>query len=358
MVTMTAKKSMKQISQQKDLHAKWERQSVRIIQTALAPLGVSPYDAVSIWIGLKSKPGIVLCSNQRADLDKIAVEVAQTTLDHDENRWISLQGHPWWAGQSPNQAQLIAMQQRLTSIRFRTFLVYASKQQENYQLHLALLHGIGQGELHNFFVEIPRQVKAFGGVLELPWDFSTTPTALPEYLYILGTFGQDLDIIDDNDVLDHCSIILLDEQFGDHWVPQQVPHINDHSTQTTLAICRNFNPYRAGNLFPMSHKKDAMRVLVDALLLFNKHRVKTNIGIITDAYLHLGHAWDAEGHGLFDLNKNRNIHIAGDYWLKQSLIPRIRRIVDHKPKLQKEGLQLLTENYPGAERLWRRLWPS
>ena len=100
-----------------------------------------------------------------------------------------------------------------------------------------------------------------------------------------------------------------------------------------------------------------MRVLADVLSLLNKHRVKSDLGIITDAYLYLGHAWDMGRRGLFDPHVDRNIHIAGDYWLKQSLIPRIRLIVDRRPKLQMEGLQLLSENYPRAERLWRRLWP-
>ena len=241
MVTMTEKQRNKSTSQHWNTYAQWERDAVRKLQAALTPFGLSAFDVVSIWIGLKSKPGLVLCSSQRTDLDKIAVEVAQTILDNDENRWISLQGHPWRAAQSPNQAQLIAMQQRLTSIRLRSFLARASEHRENHQIHLALLRKIGQAELRNFFVDIPRQINAFGGVFELPWDFTTIPTALPENIYLLGTLGQDLEIIDDNDVLDYSSVIFLDDQIGDHQVPHQVPHIIDHSTQKTLAV--SLNPF-------------------------------------------------------------------------------------------------------------------
>jgi hypothetical protein len=357
MIMVTKNQRSKSVSQRRNLYAQWERYSVRKLQAALTPFGVSPFEAISIWIGLKSKPGLLLYSNQRSNIDKIAVEVAETILDNDENRWISLQGHPWWAGQGPNQAQLIATQQRLTSIRLRSFLVKAAEQDENHRIHLAFLRKVGRAELRNFFVDIPRQVKAFGGVLELPWDLSSHPTALPENIYLLGTLGQDLDIIDDNEVLDYSSVIFLNDRMGDVRSPAQVPIIIDHSIQNTLTICRSFDPSRAGNLIPSSHKHDAMQVLANVLSLLNKHRVKSDLGIITDAYLYLGHAWDGEGQGLFDPHMNRNIRIAGDFWLKQCLIPRIRRIVDRKPKLQNEGLQLLKEYYPRAERLWRSLWP-
>jgi hypothetical protein len=356
MLAMIENNPSKSISDKRHLLAQWERSAVRKLQVALAVYGVSPINTVSIWIGLKSKPGVVLYPSYREDLDKIAVDVAATIMDQDNSRWISLQGHPWWANQGPNQSQLIAMQQRLTSIRLRSFLGRASEQEKKHHIALALFRKIGRAELRSFFIDIPRQLNKFGGVLELPWDFSDSPTSFPENLYLIGTLGQDLDVVGDSEVLDYCSIVSIDDLSDSYPSQYDTPQLIDHPIERTLTICRSFDPHRAGNRIPSSRKQDALRILVNVLSLLYKHNVKLDLGIINDAYLQLGHAWDIEGHGLFDSRIEENILIAADFWLMHSVIPRIYPVVNRIPNLKIEGLHFLTDKYPKAERLWRKLW--
>jgi hypothetical protein len=358
MIEVPEKSKSDRSSLQKQRLAQDQKPAVNALQSALAPFSVSPNEAVAIWIGLKSKPGIVFYNEERDDLNNIAIGIAETILDKDQQRWILLQGHPWWAEPSRNQAQLIGMQQRLTSMRLRSFLIEAAQKQRKDLVHFALLREVSRAELVTLFVNIPKQVKFLGGVLELPWKLTNLAANVPENVYIIATLGQDLEIIDDQRVLNNCVVIYLANHHSDLMAPPELSDVFQGSAGQILSSCRSFDPRHARSLLPTGQTHSSLQVLNEVLNLLRKHDIQPDPGLIKDALLYIGHAWDQKGQGLYDEHLEANIEIASDFWLFQSVIPRIWLKAKQNKWLQQDGIQLLAGRYPMSEQKWKSLFQS
>jgi hypothetical protein len=99
-------------------------------------------------------------------------------------------------------------------------------------------------------------------------------------------------------------------------------------------------------------------VLNEVLNLLRKHDIQPDPGLIKDALLYIGHAWDQKGQGLYDEHLEANIEIASDFWLFQSVIPRIWLKAKQNKWLQQDGIQLLAGRYPMSEQKWKSLFQT
>ncbi|NIS81092.1 MAG: hypothetical protein GTO14_12990 [Anaerolineales bacterium] len=334
-----------------------EQKAVHVFHSTLATLGVSRSEAVAIWIGLKSKPGMILRTLSHNLADRVAFRIAQTMLDKDSHRFILIQGHPWWAHPGPYQAQQITMQGRLTSVRLRAFLVNAAMNGNREFMHIILIQGIGRAELYSYFTLIPRQLHALGGVLDLPWDSATSPTAVHENVFMMATVRQRLGVIDQPNILDFCTILTLQDPCTSS-TSSELDRYFSSPLQHALSIHRAFNPFFARALIPAKHKSDALCVVGEALTLLDKNDVQPDPGLVKDAYMYLGHAWDLNHQGLFSKRVKTNVRLASDFWLTQSFIPRIWGEAKRRLPLQKDVERFFTDRYLKAEATWLHLLES
>lgn len=332
-----------------------ERAALQALYEALAPHNVSWGEAVSIWIGLKSKHGLILQTPHAISADQVALKIAQVILGKDAHQMIQLQGHPWWAVNTPNQAQLIMMQQRLTSLRLREFLLEAARNEEKEFMHFVLLRGIGRAELYTYFMDVPRQVRAFGGVLELPWDLAAKPTAVRENIFVIATEGQKLGLVSEREVLDFCLVLTLDGYMGT--LNQDDPKILDGVAQlpSVLSRARCLNPNKAKARIPSCGPTADLRIVGEVLKLLLKNDVKWEPGLARDAYLFMGHAWDRLQKGLFDMQVDENSRLAVEFWLRHSAIPRVWNIARERPSLRQDFRSLISGRFSVAEDAWLRI---
>lgn len=335
-----------------------EPDAIQALHEALAPMQVSWRQVVEIWIGLKSKPGLILRAALESTAGTLATRIIHSMLGRHSPQQIVLQGHPLWVPAGPHQAQLIGMQQWLTSEQVRLFLTEAGKAVQRDALHFMLIRGIGPAELHAYFVQVPRQLQALGGVLDLPRNQVAVPTAVAGNVVFVATEGHDLGRIDQPEVLDFCSIHVVEGPV--HTAGEAVSTTSPGAAilQPALAAHRTLDPLAARMLIPPARKHEALAVVGEGLTLLAKHALNPRPGVLRDAYLLLGHAWSIDGQGLFSKKARENIRLASELWLAQSFIARTWRRARKHPGLHKDVLRYLQRDYPRCAAIWRDLSDS
>jgi hypothetical protein len=332
-----------------------EQEALQAFHRALSPLSISRVEAVSIWIGLKAKHGMILQTPGSKPADPVSRRIARIMLGDDWHRMIQLQGHPWWAVRTSNQPQLVLMQQRLSSLRLNAFLADAAREFDDRCTRFILLRRIGRAELDAFYGRNPQRRRTSGSVFNLPWDLATAPAAVRDNLIIIATEGQPLGLIDQREILDSSVAITLDNYRDAHPGAASLTTNGEAVLGPALAAARSLNPLDARALVPAEIKADALRLVGSVLTLLDRHGVKWEPGMLRDAYLFIGHAWDRSHRGLFSVNQRDNLKAVEDFWLSRSAIPRIWRASQQRRALWPLLSAMLTDRYPMAEQTWRRV---
>jgi hypothetical protein len=247
------------------------------------------------------------------------------------------------------------MQQRLTSQRLREFLQSAGSEEDGDAIHFVLLRGIGRAEVHTYFVDLPRQLRAFGGVLKLPWDLSESPTMLRENTVIFATEEQDLGMVSEREALDWSLIYTLE---GSADRPIQESTEGAAHLAPILSAVRCLNPYKAKARIPSGVPTVDIRVVGEVLTLLHRNDVEWDSGLVTDAYLFMGNAWDRKGVGLFDSQTDANVHLASELWFRHSAIPRIWNATKGHSSLRRDIQRLISRRYSESSDSWLSMLES
>ncbi|MFV1859236.1 MAG: hypothetical protein ACC647_07785 [Anaerolineales bacterium] len=324
-----------------------ERNALDRLGQALGPFGLSPQQITNLWVALKSKPALLLSGPRESMRDRLAMDLAKTIAGSQAERCLLLQGHPWWAAKARNQAQFIQAQQRYTTLRLRSFLDFVADPESDADLFFAIMLDVSRAELHEYFVDIPRQVRSIGGV-ELPFDFALLPTRYSDRLYWLATFDPHPSTWMEPRVLDTATVIELGavaplEEAGSAPLLPGEPAFSE-----TLVHSRRFDPRAARAALPAHGHghDDALRPLRCVLALLRKQRLEPPSGLISDGLLYLGNAWDVAGGGLFSVDPVANTIQAGEFWLKQSALPRLSAMLRQHRALQMDFADWLDDEFP------------
>jgi len=323
-----------------------ERSALDSLGRSLDPLGLSPQEIANLWVALKSKPALLLMGPKESIRDRLAIGLAKTISGSQAERCLLLQGHPWWAAKAPNQAQFIQAQQRYTTLRLRWFLDWVADPQSEADLFFAIMLDVSRAELHQYFVDLARQERSIGGV-QLPLDFPLLPTRYPDRLYWLATFDPRRTIWMDPRVLNAATIVELGtgsplEGDGSAELLPSDPALSD-----ALVRRRRFDPRAARAALPArGHGRDVLRPLHCVLAILRKRRMEPPSGLISDGLLYFGNAWDAAGDGLFSGDPIANTALAGEFWLKQSALPRLSEMLRQHRALQVDFVDWLEAEYP------------
>ncbi len=333
-----------------DLLRAEERAALSSFSRSLAPLGLSYIEAANLWTALKSKPALLLTGSPRSGLREVALRTSRALVGEDRGRGLIFQGHPWWTARSRNSAQLTTAQQLLTTARLRALLAEATLHKEQDGLYVAVLHAISRAEVRTFFVDLPRQIRTFGGVFELPLDRSAEIIPFPDNLYLLATIDERSSHIHDPHVLDSGIIVRLGlpipaEDDGEaSGASAATPPLMD-----ILRACRHFKPREARLALPKhAHGPDPLMPLWAIMAFLKRHALRCPAGLVQDAFLFLGNAWDTSGKSLFSEDPQANSVLAGDFWLQQCALPRLAPAIREHERLHYELAMWLPPRYPRA----------
>ncbi len=331
--------------------AQLERTAIVKLSTLVAPYGLDFAQAVNIWVALKSKSALIFCGSNHVDLVKLAISITRAIVGQANDQLLTFLGHPWWASNSQRPSFSIAAQQRFTSIRFRSFLNEVASHGDVDKLYFALLKGISRSELREFFVDIQRQVDILGGVLELPLDIASTPTIFPRNFLLLATISLDGSLIEDGDVLNNCSVIYPEHKPANFIPLPEPPEISYQTMQTVLKLRSNFSLSGARKVIKqLDQKYKATEHLFRFLSLLDESNVEPQNGLVQDAMLYMVNAWDANGRGLFDEQPEINIRWITDFWLLQSAVPRLMKVIKAEPQVRTDVIRYLNQSFPMASR--------
>ena len=331
--------------------AQLEHLAIAKLSTVVAPFGLDFAEAVNIWVALKSKPALIFCGSNHVDLLNLASSIPKAIVGQASDQLHTFLGHPWWASNSRKPAFYIAAQQRFTSIRFRSFLNEITSHGNVEKLYFALLKGISRSELREFFVDIQRQVEILGGILELPLDMASAPTIFPRNFVLLATISLDSSLIEDGDVLNNCSVIYPEHKPAKFIPLPENPDVSYQTMQTLLKLRCNFSLSGARKVIKqLDQKYSATEHLFRFLSLLNEYNVEPQSSLVRDAMLYMVNAWDANGRGLFDDQPEVNIRWITDFWLLQSAVPRLMKVIKTEPQVRSEVIRYLNQSFPMASR--------
>jgi hypothetical protein len=323
-----------------------ERSALDSLGRSLGPLGLSPQEITKLWVALKSKPALLLMGPKDSIRDRLAMDLAKTITGSQAERCLLLQGHPWWAAKARNQAQFIQAQQRYTTLRLCSFLEWIADPESDADLFFAIMLDVSRAELHEHFVEIPRQLRSNRGV-ELPFDFAPLAARYSDRLYWLATFDPHRTTWMDPRVLNLATVVELGTGSpleGNSSAPQLA---FEPALSELLVRCRRFDPKDARAALPARRQgRDALRPLHCVLAILRKRRIAPPSGLISDGLLYFGNAWDAAGDGLFSGDPIVNTVLAGEFWLKQSALPRLSEMLRQHRALRMDLVDWLEAEFP------------
>jgi hypothetical protein len=324
-----------------------EHLAIKKLATVIAHHGLDFADSVNIWISLKSKSGLIFCGSSLTGLGNLVDSISTAFVEKESNQVEKFLGHPWWASKSQRPSTYITAQQRFTSIRFRSFLDEVGSSGKTEKLYFALLKGISRLELREFFVDIQRQASTFGGILELPLDMASVPTTIPKNLLLLATIKLEGTMIVDWDVLNNSTAIYVDRK---HAVVPPMPEISGlaHQSMQTVLIKRwNISLADALSIIKqVNQAQNLIKPLFQFFSLVRKYNPEPQNGLVRDAILYLGNAWDVNGRGLFDERPMVNVQHAIDFWLFQSAIPRLMSVIRKEPEMRADVIRFLDRSFP------------
>jgi len=301
-----------------------EGEMVARLVRAVAQAGVriDPAWIVNCYVALKSKPLTILAGPERSGKVLLVKNLTQVlTQDIWQNQMML--GHAWWAEGTGNAALFTEAQVRLNSSKILALIEEASLPKNADRIFIGWLNRISPAELAGFFSELAFQLQ-HKRLMQLPSFHLTEPIACPPNFSLLGTMDTRQIDGSDGDLLSQTTIIP--------WPAVEVrpptdcrpvgPIIPD-AERVFLRSCirteeiafdklHRIQGWRPQLMWPFGVVEDLLR----------QHQVVLPECAMGEAMIYVANAWSVEGEGLFDSAPARNLTIALDFAITQSLLLR------------------------------------
>ncbi len=295
----------------------------RLIQMA-GEVGIrtDPTAMVNLYVALKAKPMAILTGFAHSGKVALIRTLAQALMGDDPFRCQMMSGHAWWAGQTGNVALFTDMQTRLNADKVLNLIEEARRPENAQRVYIACLTHISPAELIGFFSELACQLR-HGQIMQLPSIHLTEPIPYPPNLLLIGTMDTARFDWHDADLLTKTTVI--------EWSAiESKPAVDSHSTLTSLDDDNEFLSSRIGDEW--SARLKLLRILGRAAYgirpmlqigdLLKAYQAGLPDSVFGEAVVYLANAWSKQGVGLFDPVNSRNITIAVDLAIAQTLLPR------------------------------------
>ncbi len=191
--------------------------------------------------------------------------------------------------------------------------------------------------------------------MKLPWDLVSSPTTFRENIVIVATEGQDFGLVSDREVLDWSLVFRLE---GSADLPRASTPVGEVQLDAILSHVRCLNPYKAKARIPSGIPTVDLRIVGEVLTLLHRSDMEWDSGLVTDAYLFMGNAWDRNQTGLFSTQADANSHLASEFWFRHSAIPRIWNATKGRSALLRDFQRLISRRYSDSQESWLPLLES
>lgn len=302
--------------------------------------------AINFYAALKAKPVAILTGS--ANSGKLAfVECFARFLMRDASHQCkTMIGHPYWASGSQNVALFTQLQTRFNTEMLLSLIEEAWQPENSDRLFVACMSRISPAEVENYFSLVAYQLE-HGELMCLPYAHFSEPIPFPPNLLVVGT----LDVTQfgwwDGQLLSHTSVLSWPQgREKANSQPATVPDLSNGEGLFLRSSIRTVGKARRKLARILGWRLEGLQPLSRAAAIFEKHTGQFPKLAIDEALIYLANCWSEQGHGLFDLLASRNLAIALDLVMAQSLLPRVQKKVHRSVHLRRELQELLDSRFP------------
>jgi hypothetical protein len=294
--------------------------------TAEVGIQTDPVSIVNFYVALKSKPLAILTGIAQSGKVALVRILAQALIGDDPWRCQMMSGHAWWAGQTGNVALFTDIQTRLNSDKVLNLIEEAGRPENARRVYIACLACISPAELTGFFSELACQLQ-HGQIMQLPSIHLTEPIAYPSNLLLIGTMDtvrlecRDVNLLNKTTIIQWPAV----ESELSAGRPTSVTPL-DHDGEFLLSCIRDESSARL-KLLRILGNASSIRPMLQIADLLERYDAPLPDSVIGETVVYLANAWSKQGVGLFDRANSRNVAIAADLAIAQTILPHIGPIL-------------------------------
>jgi hypothetical protein len=322
----------------------------RLLQVvAEASVRAAPEEVVNFYVSLKSKPLAILLGP--ADSGKVALvqSLAQVLIGDDPFRYQPMVGHARWASGSENVTLFTEAQTRFNDDKLLA-LIEEALRPENIasRVFVACLTHISPAELIDFFAEVALQLR-HGELTLLPSIHLTEPIPFPPNMFLIGTMDAVRWKWSHTDLLSKATIVRWPDvgveptarATGATGVPVPGGELeflrscirSERKARQRLEHLPGWHP----------HTLDPLHQVAG---LLEEYGVDLPCSVIGEAVIYLANAWTKGNNGLFTSANDRNLAIALDFAIAQTLLPRGLKELRRSTAMQRQLHEVLDGRFP------------
>jgi hypothetical protein len=334
-----------------------------LIEDTLAQISRSSFSVPRIFVAnflvaLKSKPLIILASPPDTAKETIVEAFSTVLIGNDSTRYQAMTGHPWWANQTEDVATYTATQSRFNTLKLESILEEAGLSENQGRFFIAELKKISPGELEEYFSEIAFQIR-HGQLMRLPTSHFSEPVPFPSNLSIIGTMDTNNFNWLDHDLLSQTTILQC-APFKSLAVPLFRDITGDPMREKSLIQSSIRDPQQAfRKLFGMLRKfSSALLPFLQVKKILEKDFSTYSGNLLAEGIIYLANSWSFTGLGLFDDDTRKNLQIATDLAITQSLLLPCSEKITHSESLQIKLHKVLDNHFPHSIAYINQLIPT
>ena len=301
-----------------------ERALVARLIDAVAGAGVraGPIPVVNFYVALKSKPLALLAGPVHSGKIALVESLAQILTGGARVQCQMLVGHAWWAGRSESVALCTEAQSRLNAGKVLALVEEAIQPENANRVYLACLSRISPAEVVGLLAEVALQLQA-DSLLSLSGLQLDRPVRFPPNLLLTATMDTDRFDWVDAQLVSHTTLIEWPASSTKPAEPTgPAPKLVGGEQLFVRACVRDARAARAKLRRILGAWPAAFSPLARIVALL-KDAGENTASVLGDVLVFLANAWTSAGHGLFDPTPARNLAIAADLALAQTLLPRL-----------------------------------
>ena len=301
---------------------------------------------VNCYVAMKSRPLTILAGPQRSGKELLVTSLTRLLA---RGTWQSqtMLGHAWWAEGTENAALFTEAQVRLNSNKILALIEQASLPKNADRVFIGWLNRIGPTELAGFFSELAFQLH-HKRLMRLPSFHLTEAIAWPPNFCLIGTIDT-LPIGRSNDDLFSETMIVPWPGAAVRPAASRPPsgpiflaaeqlflHSCVRSEKAAFDKLHHTHGWRPQSMWPL--------VVVEELL--RQDGVGLSDCAMGGAMIYVANAWSVDGLGLFDRAPGRNLAIALDFALTQSLLLPAGEAIHGSPALHARLTGAISMKFP------------
>lgn len=327
----------------------------QIIQSGIS---IMPIWVANFLVALKSKPLILLTGAMESSKEILVNRFSNILTQGNVYQYQSMIGHPWWASHTSDVVTYTRAQSRFNTLKLESIIEEASLPQNKDRYFIAELIKISPGELEEYFSETAFQLQ-HKELMRLPTSHFSEPIPFPPNLSIIGTIDSinfnrlDRDLLSQTTLIDCYPIKQISGLPSGNFMPN--PNLEKYLLHSSIRDPQQ--AFRKLSTILVKFPSGLLPFLQVRQVLLNFRSIWFGTSFV-EGIVYLANSWSYAGVGLFDQDLRKNLKIAMDLAITQSLLLPHSEKISKSMSLQKSLHKILDSEFPQASTYLNQMNPA